>query len=297
MQALRLRANRVTVHVTRTFANNVKHDLVVTSTKNAVTTIRMNDPKKLNGWTTEMTDAFFGAIKQADADTATNVIVLTGTDPYYCAGVNLAGSLKLAYPKTLLNSIISRNQAVFDTFLTRKTPIIVAVNGPAIGASVTSATLCDAILASDKATFSTPFGRLAVPPEGCSSVHFDFLMGKENATRMLQHDWVPTAKEAVNIGLITRVVPHEDLLSAAQSLAEEWVKEGRHEKAVTAMGFADMALLQKVNAEESVALGHAFLGEKFLSAQVKFLESKGKTQLASLFRNLLLTRPVWKMFM
>jgi len=51
----------------------------------------MNQPKKLNGWTSEMIESFFGAIRVADADPETKVIVLTGTDPYYCAGVNLAG--------------------------------------------------------------------------------------------------------------------------------------------------------------------------------------------------------------
>ena len=57
-------------------------------------------------------------------------------------------------------------------------PLIIAVNGPAIGACVTSATVCDAIVASEKATFATPFAKLGVPPEGCSSVHFERLMGK-----------------------------------------------------------------------------------------------------------------------
>jgi Delta3-Delta2-enoyl-CoA isomerase len=89
MQYSRRLTRPIAVRVARNFAS--KSDLVVTSTKNAVTTIRMNDPKKLNGWTTEMTDAFFGAIKAADVDAETKVIVLTGTDPYYCAGVNLAG--------------------------------------------------------------------------------------------------------------------------------------------------------------------------------------------------------------
>jgi Delta3-Delta2-enoyl-CoA isomerase len=201
------------------------------------------------------------------------------------------------YPRTLLHSIISRNQAVFDTFLARQKHVIVAVNGPAIGASVTSATLCDAILASDKATFSTPFGRLAVPPEGCSSVHFEHLMGKEKAQRMLEQDWVPSAQEAAEMGLITRVVEHDQLMGAAQELAEQWIAEGRHQQPVSAMGFPDMKLLMEVNAKESVELGHAFMGEKFLTAQVNFLNSKGKTKLAGMFKNLLLTRPLWKLLM
>lgn len=85
-----LKINRgIPTHIVRRFCS--KSELVVTSTVNAVTTIRMNQPKKLNGWTSEMIESFFGAIRVADADPETKVIVLTGTDPYYCAGVNLAG--------------------------------------------------------------------------------------------------------------------------------------------------------------------------------------------------------------
>ena len=85
-------------------------------------------------------------------------------------------------------------------------PIVAAVNGPAIGAVVTSATLCDAIVASDKATFSTPFAKLGVPPEGCSSVQFERLMGPDNAARMLfEEGWRPTAAEALEAGLVQEI--------------------------------------------------------------------------------------------
>ena len=102
----------------------------------------------------------------------------SGADPYYCAGVNLNESIRPMHPKKLHKMIYENNRAVFDLFIEFPKPIIVAANGPAIGASVTTATLCDAIVASEKATFLTPFAKLAIPPEGCSSVHFEKIMGK-----------------------------------------------------------------------------------------------------------------------
>ena len=91
---------------------------------------------------------------------------------------------------------MENNQALFNLFLDFPKPILIAVNGPALGASVTSATLCDGIIASDKATFSTPFAALGVTPEGCSSVQFARLMGEENAERMLGREgWRPGAEE------------------------------------------------------------------------------------------------------
>merc|ERR1712106_749638 len=106
--------------------------------------------------------------------------------------------------------------AVFDSFLDVPKPIIIAANGPAIGACVTSASLCDAIVASEKATFLVPFARLSIPPEGCSSVHFERMLGKEAARKMLEEGWKPSAAEAKEIGLVR-----------AQELAEQWVAAGK----------------------------------------------------------------------
>lgn len=63
------------------------------------------------------------------------------------------------HPRVLRDFIVTMNQRLFDMFLDFPKPIIVAVNGPAIGACVTSATLCDAIVASERATFSACLGR------------------------------------------------------------------------------------------------------------------------------------------
>jgi peroxisomal 3,2-trans-enoyl-CoA isomerase len=115
-------------------------------------------------------------------------------------------------PATLHATIIKENAAVFDTFIDFPKPIIAAVNGPAIGAVVTSATLCDAILASDKATFSTPFGALKIVSEGCSSVHFARIMGEVNAERMLGDEgWRPTAEQAKEAGFVDEVVKEEQV--------------------------------------------------------------------------------------
>lgn len=158
---------------------------------------------------------------------------------------------------------------------------------------MTSATLCDAIIASEKATFLTPFARLGVPPEGCSSVHFEYLMGPEAANKMLKENWLVNAGDAKKIKLVTEVVPHAELQSQAQALAETWIAEGKHLQSRKAMGYGDFARLKEVNIQESIELGHAFLSSKFINAQYDFLSSKGKTAPAVMFKLLSLTRPLW----
>ena len=92
-----------------------------------------------------------------------------------------------------------------------------------------SATLCDATIASPTATFHTPFVALGLVPEGCSSVHFQTVMGKDAATKMLAEGWKPTAEEALEVGMIQSIVEkstqddngcHPALRAAAQELGE-----------------------------------------------------------------------------
>jgi len=280
-------------HLSRTHFSElgqVNPDLILKSTKNCVTTLTMNDPKKLNGWTGPMMVTLRQYFKEYAKDDKTKVLVLTGKDPYYCAGVNLSATMKPMHPKKLHSLIVQNNQAIFDAFLDFPKPILVAVNGPAIGACVTSATLCDGIVASEKATFSVPFAALGIPPEGCSSIHFQRLMGASVASRLLDDGWRPTGSEAADIGLVTEVVQHSNLMDRAQQIAEDWVRIGK-KRQIPADGVVDE--YKQVNAHESVQLADAFLSKPFLKAQYQFLKSKGKTSNAAVFWLIMSTRPLW----
>jgi enoyl-CoA hydratase/carnithine racemase len=270
-------------------------NLIVSSTENHVRTLRMNNPKKLNGWTLSMMEALFEAMEDAGTDDDVEVLILTGTDPYYSAGVNLSSTIQLDHPARLHEMIVEHNQELFEYFLDFDKPILAAVNGPAIGATVTSATLCDAIIASEEATFSTPFARLGITPEGCSSVHLPRLIGEEAAQRMLgEEGWEPDAEEALEVGLVDEVVEHDDLLDRAQDIAEEWVEEGKER---SFGGGSTREELKEVNARESRELADAFLDVPFLMAQYEFLWGREKYGPALMFLALRLTRPVWSQFL
>lgn len=268
---------------------------ILTNKRDGVTTLTMNTPRRLNGWTQEMIDAIKKRLKSAAQDDETRVLVLTGTDPYYCAGVNLSGMVKLQHPRKIHAMIVDNNVELFDAFLDFPKPLLVAVNGPAIGASVTSATLCDAVIASENATFSTPFAALGIPPEGCSSVQFARLMGQANAERMLKGEgWKPNAREALEAGLIQWVVPHDSLADEAHCIAMKWIDSG---KTRTFQGGSEREELKAVNASESVELADAFLSAPFIKAQFKFLWSKNKRLPAITFLVMLITRPIWARFL
>ncbi len=273
------------------YCGRVPKDLILRERVAGVMTLTMNNPDRLNGWTMPMLNELGSALRDATNDPETKVLVLTGTGRYYCAGVNLGGSLKLDHPASLHRFIRERNEELFDQFIRFPKPILVAVNGPAIGASVTSASLCDGIIASEAATFSTPFAALRVPAEGCSTEVFPKLLG-DAAERMLgEEGWKPTGKEAVEIGLAQWVCAAEELMTQAQSIAEGWIAQGRERTYPAGFSADDLA---EINARESKVLAGAFLSTPFLMAQYRFLRGKGKLQPAALFLTLAKTRPLWK---
>jgi peroxisomal 3,2-trans-enoyl-CoA isomerase len=265
--------------------------LVLATTRGRVRTLTMNNPRRLNGWTLPMQAALGEALDAAARDDEVGAVVLTGTGRYYSAGADLSGSIRLGHPRTLRALIVKANYELFDQFVRFPKPILAAINGVALGAPVTTAVLCDGIVAAEGASFSTPFARLKLPAEGCSSVLFPRLFGSTVAARMLgEEGWKPTAQEALEIGLVEAVVPADELLEAAQRIAEGWVAAGRPR---TYRGGAARAELEAVNARESEEVADAFVSRPFLMGQARFLRSKGKNGPALTFLALAMTRPLW----
>lgn len=265
--------------------------VLVTTIKDGVATVCMNTPKKLNGWTLNMMMAIKSAMNAATDNPSVKAIILTGEGDYYSAGVNLSSTIKLMHPRKLRDMIEEMNQQLFEIFLLCPKPILVAFNGPAIGASVTSATLSNGIIASENATFLLPFSALGVPPEGCSSVHLARLMGEENAQRMLgKEGWKPTAKEAHATGLVQWLVAKENLQEEAHKIAKSWADNDEPRKF---MAGSEKEELIEINKRESRELANAFLAPKFLNGQAKFLWSKKKYGPALMFFTLVALRPLW----
>lgn len=266
---------------------------ILTRVNEGILTVTMNRPDKLNGWTMDMMNALKEVFDKANLDDDVKGIILTGAGSYYSAGVNLSGTLKLMAPRKLRELIAENNQALFEIFLGCSKPLLVAVNGPAIGASVTSATLANGIIAADNATFSTPFAVLGVTPEGCSSVHLPRLIGEGNAQRMLGTEgWKPDAQQALAIGLVQAVVPQSELMNKAEQVVQQWIEEGQSRQFLAG---SELEELRAVNAGESGQLADAFLKAAFLKHQAQFLWRKKKFMPSVMFWLLWGLRPVWKL--
>ena len=90
-------------------------ELVLVSRKNGVSTLTMNNPSKLNAWTFDMMRCLFSAMESAAKDPEVKAAIITGTDPYDCAGVNLNAMIKPMHPKKLHELIRSSNKVKIKT--------------------------------------------------------------------------------------------------------------------------------------------------------------------------------------
>eukprot|EP00949_MAST-11_sp_MAST-11-sp1_P002520 g2520.t1 len=252
-----------------------------TEKKENVQLICMSNPKRLNAWTIPMLETIFAELDAAQDDDDVHAVVLAGEchHDYYCAGADLGGLLKPMAPRKLVDTVRKSNEALFNKFLEFPKPIVCAVNGHAIGASVTSAALCDGIVAMEGSSFSTPFHRLGIAAEGCSTVNFPRIMGSENAERMLGAEgWRPTGDEAHTMGLVDVLVreSERDLLhDHAIELAKEIITVDGGKRKLEKLGL--VAEYKKVNEEESVALGKSLLSKEFFDNQYAMASKKGKS--------------------
>lgn len=198
-----------------------KIETIIQYKKGAVLVIRFNKPKKKNALDTNMYIEVAEILHRATKDDEIDAVVITGTGDFYCSGNDLTFIPKsdeeyFQFMKALRNFI--RAFIIFPKLL------IALVNGPAVGIAVTSLPLCDLVLASNKAYFSTPFSKLGFVAEGCSTFTFPRLMGDRKALEMLLFCYKLNAKEALECGLVNNIYEHDEFQSKAWDKIKEIIE-------------------------------------------------------------------------
>lgn len=199
-----------------------------------IETWTLNQPELGNAITsTEFVVEFERAIDAANADFSVKAIVLTGEGKIFSAG----GDVKAMADRRGMFGVDERQQRWeyvngiqrLPRALQRlEVPIIAAVNGPAIGAGCDFATMCDLRVASERASFAESFVQLGIIPGDGGAWFLQRTIGYERAAEMtLTGDRIDAAT-ALDWGLVSRVVPHEELLPAAYELAERIAKNPAH---------------------------------------------------------------------
>lgn len=194
-----------------------------------VLTVTLNRPEKLNAYTSRMGAELAHAIRRADDDDAIRVIILTGAGRGFCAGADMsagAGSFDTqdgAGAKNFGDAGAARTGgagfvgALFDC----KKATIAAFNGAAVGVGVTLALPTDIKIAADTARFGFVFARRGLVPEAASAWFLPQLVGRSQALRWCLSGRVFDAAEALAGGLVSEVVPGDQLLVRAREIAME----------------------------------------------------------------------------
>jgi len=190
-----------------------------------VATITLNRPDKLNAFTRQMRDELIAAFGEADRDDQVRAVIVTGAGRAFCAGADLsAGTGTFDYAKGEDAGAEDHRDGggrVSLRIFESKKPVIAAVNGPAVGVGVTMTLPMDIRIASSAAKFGFVFARRGIVPEACSSWFLPKVVGISRSAEWLYTGRVFGAEEALAGGLVSRVVPPEELLPAAQALARE----------------------------------------------------------------------------
>lgn len=180
--------------------------VLLTHTEQRARTLTLNRPQARNALSAALRDRLFAALAAADSDDGVDVVILTGTDPAFCAGLDLhelgdeIPDLSPAWPQM-------------------SKPVIGAINGAAVTGGLELALCCDILIASQRARFADTHARVGLLPGWGMSVRLPAAVGYGLARRLsLTGDFL-SAEDALAVGLVTQVVAHEQLLDTARSVA------------------------------------------------------------------------------
>jgi enoyl-CoA hydratase len=188
---------------------------VVVTTQNRVRTLTLNRPEARNALSSELNRRLYSALIAADRDADVSVVVLTGTDPAFCAGVDLK---ELARDGEKYLARFDIEDCIRQVASMTK-PVIGAINGATFTGGFELALGCDFLIASERAVFADTHIRVGVLPGGGLTARLSRRVGSAQARRLSLTGEVVDAAEALRIGLVTEVVPSHQLLARAVELA------------------------------------------------------------------------------
>ncbi|RCS56541.1 enoyl-CoA hydratase [Parvibium lacunae] len=190
-------------------------DEILINTANGVCTIQLNRPARKNALTAAMYQTLADSLRAVDAMPTVRVVLLQGHPDIFTAGNDIEDFLHS--PPLQEDAPVLQFLAAISTF---SKPLMAAVSGPAVGIGTTLLLHCDLVYASETAMFALPFSQLGLCPEAAASYLLPRLVGHQRAAEKLFFGESFTADEALDMGLVNRVVAHEGLLEVAQRQAE-----------------------------------------------------------------------------
>jgi len=187
----------------------------------ATATITLNRPEALNAISLPMLNSLSVVLRDADADESVRVIVMTGAGRGFCAGLDLKVMFGAGTSGAPLGIRFDLPNSPPMVLRTTDKPVICSLNGPAAGYGFDLALGCDMRIASDKARMGAIFTRRGILPESGGAWMLPRLLGWAKAAELVFRGRMIEAPEALELGLVNVVVPHERLADETRAWAEE----------------------------------------------------------------------------
>ncbi|MFG3439003.1 enoyl-CoA hydratase-related protein [Nonomuraea sp. NPDC047897] len=186
----------------------------------AVAAITLDRPDAMNSLTTELKAALLDALRRAAGDPQVRSVLLTGSGRAFCAGQDLREhAANLEAGRGLADTVRLHYNPIVELVTTMPKPVVAAVNGVAAGAGASLAFACDLRIASEKAKFALAFAGIGLAPDSGASWTLQRLVGPGRAAELLLLGEPLDAARALELGVVTRVVPADDVLKTARELA------------------------------------------------------------------------------
>jgi len=190
---------------------------VLTEIRGRVGIVTLNRPQVMNAFNTLMLTELFDALDEFDKNENVGAMVVTGNEKAFAAGADI----KEMAESTPFGMIKQGRVELWDRIRGIRKIVIAAVSGWALGGGCEFAISCDMIIASESAKFGQPEVTIGITPGGGGTQRLARLLGKNLAMEMIINNRTLTAAEALQFGLVNRVVPMDGYLDAAVAFAEE----------------------------------------------------------------------------
>src|SRR5688572_13766531 len=195
----------------------MSYEMILTETRGQVGLITLNRPQVMNALNNQLMREVMDALDGFDKNDEIGAIVITGNEKAFAAGADI----KEMAGKNIQQMMDTDHVAVFGRIRTIRKPVIAAVSGWALGGGCEIAISCDMIIASESAIFGQPEINIGVIPGAGGTQRLARALGKTLAMEMILNDRRLTAQEALQHGLVNRVVAVDAYLDEALKLAEE----------------------------------------------------------------------------
>lgn len=201
-------------------------DYVLLDKKDKIGTITLNRPEKYNAFAGRMREEIKEAVEDVCRDPEISVIIITGAGKAFCSGGDLdefVSGKTQAMSKVATSERHTMYQIVLSLNAVEK-PVIAAVNGAAVGGGCNLALACDIRIASEKARFGQSFTRIGLHPDWGGIYFLPRLVGYAKAAELIFSGDIIDGQEALRIGMVNRLVPHDELMSETYALAERMAR-------------------------------------------------------------------------